>query len=258
MFPENDLDPNISIDVQEIVGSDKSVELRGHPKGYGDSSLVAGNTDLTFTVFFRNTGTDTIKRVVIRDTLSATNLDLTTVVPGASNYPYDFEVYDNGILKFTFSNIELLPEGSVGDASSYGFVKFTISQKPNNPAGTRIENRAAVYFDYLKPVVTNSARYYVGDFPSYITTNVDQVFWPGVKINVYPNPFIETVIFDIEGYDFKDVTLSIFDTTGRRIHNSRHTGNNIMYYRNHLPSGLYFFKLETEGKLISSGKLLVR
>lgn len=257
MFPENDLDPNISADVQEVVGTDKAVELRGYPKGYGDSLLVAETTDLTYTIFFRNIGNDTINRVVIRDTLS-NNLDITTVVPGASNYPYDFEIYDNGILKITFSGIELLPEGSVGDAESYGFVKFSVSQKPDNPVGTLIENRAAVFFDYFAPVVTNVSRNYVGDFPSYITTDIDRVFWAGVKINVYPNPFIESVVFDIEGYNFNDVILSIFDTAGRLIHSSRHSGNEIMYYRNQLPSGLYFFKLETEGKLISSGKLSVR
>ncbi len=256
-FPENDLDPGISIDVQEIVGSNSSVELRGYPKGYGDSSLVASNTDITYTVFFRNTGTDTINRLVIRDTLSS-QLDITTVTPGASNLPYEFEVYDNGILKFTFSDIELLPGGSDGDASSYGFVKFRVSQKPDNPAGTAIENRAVVYFDYLEPEKTNWTRYFVGQFPSYITTDVEKVFYPGVKINVYPNPFIDSTVFDIEGYDFKEVILNVFDSSGRLLHTSRHTGNQIMYYRNALPSGLYFFRLESEGKPISSGKLLVR
>ncbi len=261
MFPENDLDPNISIDIQEIEGSNTgSALLKGYPKGYRDS-IIATDDDITYTVLFRNFGTDTVTRVVIRDTLSPL-LDITTVIPGASNYPYDFEVYDNGILKITFSEIELLPGGSAEDNASYGFVKFRVSQKPNNPVGAIIENRAAIFFDYYSPLQTNQVRYFLGDFPSYIevksVTGVDQDLWPGVKINVYPNPFKDAAVFEIEGRSFDELTLRVFDPSGRLIRTDRYAGNKILYYRNQLPAGLYFFRLETRGQLISSGKLMVR
>jgi uncharacterized repeat protein (TIGR01451 family) len=261
LFPEQESDPTNSVDVQEIIRSDKVVELRGYPKPYGDSLIIDAESDITYTIFFRNTGTDTVKRVVIRDTLSA-SLDITTLTPGVSNFPYQFEVYDAGILKVTFDDIELLPGGNIGDAGTYGFIKFRVAQKPDNPVGTLIENQAAVYFDYLEPEKTNSVRYFSGVFPSYvqtkITTDIEEVFWPGVEINMYPNPFIEAATIELEGYAFKEITMKVFDAAGRLLKESRHLGNKFMYYRNALPAGLYFFRLESEGQLIGSGKMLVR
>jgi len=254
LFPEADQDPAISIDVQELGDVGSAIAMKGYPKPYGDEQIIASNTDITYTVFFRNTGTDTIRRVVIRDTLSD-KLDITTVIPGAASHPYNFEIYENGILRLTFPDVELLP-------GSFGFVRFRVAQQADLPEETRIDNRAVVFFDYHEPVPTNLVRYFSGDFPSYlptkIITSIDEVFWPGVEINVYPNPFIESTVINIEGYEFKTVTLNVFDASGRLLTTSRHLGNEIMYYRNALPTGLYFFRLESEGQLISSGKMLVR
>ena len=81
---------------------------------------------------------------------------------------------------------------------------------------------------------------------------------PGLKIKVYPNPFKEAVTIELEGYEGKDLKFSLLDVTGREVQAQKFTGNNYVFYRNHLPTGLYVFKLETEGKLIGSGKILVR
>ncbi len=260
-FPEADQDPAVAIDIQELTASNQPIAMRGYPKAYGEEQIIASNTDITYTVLFQNVGADTVRRVVIRDTLSE-NLDITTVTPGVASHPYNFEIYDNGTLRITFSDIELLPAGNAGASASYGFVKFKVSQKPELPEKTRIDNRAAVFFDYHEPALTNLVRYFTGDFPSYlptkIITSIDEVFWPGVEIKVYPNPFIETTVINIEGYEFKEVILNVFDAGGRLLTTSRHQGNEIMYYRNALPTGLYFFRLESEGQLISSGKMLVR
>jgi hypothetical protein len=266
MFPEDDQQRNFEIDVLENIGPERDFELRGYPKGYGEDLLIAPNSELTYTIFFRNTGTDTINRVVVRDTLSDL-LDLATVIPGASNLPYEFEVDDNGIVKFTFNLDEedqLLPGSSTTiDTSSYGYVKFVVSQKPDLPAGSVIHNRAAVFFDYQAPEVTNEVTRIVGEFPDFIEfqplTNVDEPYMEGVEINIYPNPFTNGTTFAIEGKVFGEVVLTIFDLDGKLVESRRHLGNKFMYYRNHqLPSGMYLYRLESEGQLINSGKLLVR
>ncbi|TAK44567.1 MAG: hypothetical protein EPO28_04695, partial [Saprospiraceae bacterium] len=106
MFHENDNDPFVNIDVQEAISSTDYILLRDYPKGYykGGENLIPANTDVEYHIFFQNAGTDTVTRLVIRDTLPP-SLDLATVVPGASSHPYDFEVYGNGVLKFTLDNI---------------------------------------------------------------------------------------------------------------------------------------------------------
>ncbi|KAA3637010.1 MAG: T9SS C-terminal target domain-containing protein [Bacteroidetes bacterium] len=263
-FPENDQDPYISIDVKEAISSNSPVILRGYPRGYQDS-IITPTTDLNYTIVFQNLGTDTISRLVIRDTLPAF-LDRTTIRPGASSHPYDFQIYDNGVLKFTFEEIQLLPGSSADAALTRGFVKFAIPQLPDNPLGTIIENSAAIYFDYEEPVYTNVTRHFVGclDFldeeEGCITVDTDGPTIPGLEIKVYPNPFNETVTIEIGGgYENEEVTFNLFDITGRLLRSQQFIGNKYDFNRNQLPSGLYIFKLESsEGKQIGSGKMLIR
>lgn len=255
-FPENDRDPFISIDVQEAIGSVQENEMRGYPKGYRDS-IIAANTDITYNILFSNVGTDTINRVVIRDTLSP-YLDVSRVIPGTSSHPYNLEVYDNGILKITFSAIELLPGSSAGELNASGFVKFRIAQKPDNAEGTEIENSAAVFFENEEPGQTNMVRHVVGTFPDFVVFVVNPTFAPGIEIKVYPNPFMESVTIEIVGRVYDSVNLSVYDLMGRLVRLERNTGNKFEFYRHQLPSGIYFYKLESEGQLINSGKILVR
>ncbi|MEN0004500.1 MAG: T9SS type A sorting domain-containing protein [Bacteroidota bacterium] len=270
MFPEDDQEPTISTDVQEIISSETPILLRGYPKGYGDFGSITPNTDITYNLFFRNIGTDTISRVVIRDTLSP-NLDITSITPGASSHPYEFEVYDSGVLKFTFTDITLLPGSSTAEASTQGFVKFRIAQKPDNPIGTIIENSAAVFFDYQVPQQTNTVLHTVDcedllnpdpaqmclDTGSIISTT----YVPNQEvttIKVLPNPFNESTVIQLEGKDFNQLSFSMFDMTGRVVQQRQYNGNLLVVTRDNLPAGVYIFKLVSEGQLIGSGKLFIR
>ncbi|MFN7116564.1 MAG: hypothetical protein ACK4TA_07160, partial [Saprospiraceae bacterium] len=243
-FPEDDQDNFIDTDVQEIIGSISAAQMRGYPKGYRDS-IIAANTEITYNIVFKNAGTDTVRRVVIRDTLSP-NLDFSTLKLGSSSHPYKFDFTGTGILKITFDNIELLPDGSANGTSNWGYITFKISQKPNNTTNTRITNRAAIFFDYKAPVMTNEVRHVVGQFPDFITVDVDEPNVPGLKIKVSPNPFDEVAKFEVEGHTFSELTLRIFDSVGRQVSVQKFSGNQIMYYRNQMISGLYFFRVESE------------
>jgi uncharacterized repeat protein (TIGR01451 family) len=261
-FPENDQDYYISIDVKEAISSNSPVILRGYPRGYRDS-IITPTTDLNYTIVFQNIGTDTINRLVIRDTLPAF-LDRTLIRPGASSHPYDFQIYDNGVLKFTFEEIQLLPDSSAETATTRGFVKFAIPQTEGNQLGTIIKNSAAIYFDYEEPVYTNVTSHVVGcvDFldeeENCITVDNNSPTLPGLEIKVYPNPFKETVTIEIEGFEEKEITFNLFDVTGRLLRTHNYFGNKYDFNRNQLPSGMYIFKLESEGKRIGSGKMLIR
>ncbi|MDX1942919.1 MAG: T9SS type A sorting domain-containing protein [Saprospiraceae bacterium] len=256
-FPEDDRDNFVDIDVQEVVGLTQKVEMRGYPKGYQDS-LIAANTEITYKIFFKNTETDTVSRVVIRDTLPE-SLDIATFVKGSSSHPYSYEIYGDGVLKITLEDVQLLPNGSVDETSNWGFVNFRIAQKPNNPTKTTITNDAAVYFDYDAPVMTNEVTHVVAQFPDFlVSVTPGPVFMPDVRIKVYPNPFVEFATFEIEGRDFGKVNFSLFDVMGRSVESKNFVGNQFKYYRNqNIPAGAYTFRLESEGQLISSGKLIM-
>ena len=145
---------NPSIDQQcaIVIGSFDPNNKLGNPIGVGDSHLIPANEELGYTIQFQNTGTDTAFRVVLLDTLPE-EVDITTFRPGASTHPYEVEVFGAGILRFTFDPIALA-DSLTNEEESQGFVKFSIDQKPDLPPGTTIENKAAIYFDYNYPVIT--------------------------------------------------------------------------------------------------------
>lgn len=258
-FPEDDQDAFVSVDVQEIFSAVQPVALRGHPKGYGKQSTIDAKTDLTFTVLFQNNGSDTVQRVVIRDTLSQA-IDPTTVIPGASSHPYSYELYDGGILKITFDSINLLPANGGTTQKTYGYVEFRASQKPNNPKGTVIDNRATVYFDYRVPSGTNTVRWMVDHFPDFVSiiSSSQEVFVPGVKVDIYPNPFSEMVTLEVKGRQYNRLQLSVYDLSGKLIQQKFFNSNICHVYRDQLAAGIYSYRLTSEGQLINTGKLVVR
>ena len=257
---EDENDPFVSIDVQESVSSTTDyIFLRGYPKGYfkNGENLIPANTSIEYHIYFQNAGTDTISHLVIRDTVSA-NLDISSVVAGASSHPYDFEVYSNGVLKFTFENMLLLPGGG---AASQGFVKFKIAQKPNNPAGTKIPNSATVFLGYDAPFQTDTYVHVVGgkeviDF--LVITDVDEPKVPGVTVRAFPNPFAAAIEFEVKGMQFKTLTINVFDMSGQLVRREKASGNQLRLYRNGLPSGAYAYRLEADGLLLDTGKIIVR
>ncbi|RME99422.1 MAG: hypothetical protein D6772_07735 [Bacteroidetes bacterium] len=263
-FPEDDQDPYIDIDVQELLRTSGSANLLiGHPKGYLDSIIVP-STDIEYTVLFANTQeVDTLNRLVIRDTLPA-ELDLSSLVTGPASHPYFFELYSSGVLKITFDSLQLLPDGSGTGADSRGFVKFTLSQKPDLPQGTVIENTAAVYFDYVAPTRTNAVRHVIGCenflIEGCITVDVDEPL-PGseLSIGVYPNPFHTQATFSINGCEScGNFELIIRDALGREVRRESYSASPFRFEGKALTPALYFFELRSQGQTLHTGKLLVQ
>ena len=262
-FPENDFDASRSVQADEIVEDMGAVRLIGHPTGYQDS-LIAGNTPITYRFVFRNIGNDPVSRVVIRDTLPA-GLDPGSIQPGASSHPYRFEVYHNGVIRLSFEDIQLPQDPSGNDPSSYGYAEFKIDQQPDNPVGAVIENTATVIFDYYEPIRTNTIRHKVGVeslsmLAEIILTDIHGPDVPeGLKVNVYPNPFVEYVTVEVEGWPSGGpLEFTLFSPDGRLVRATRESANAFTVQRNALPAGTYFYSLKSEGKLIGGGTLIVR
>jgi len=252
MFPEDDADTFVETDCQESNETDYNPTFlkRGHPKGYNTAHYISPETDLDFLIQFRNTGTDTVKQVVIRDTLSP-SLDPTTVYPGAASHAYDFEVYGNGIVQFTLPNINLLPGGS----ASEGFVKFRVSQKPTLECETKILNSAAIYFDFNAPVITNETFHTVCADSVFIIVSSKEIFWPNADVKVYPNPFADVATIEIKGVQARDYRLELYDAQGRLLSNSFFNQPTFRLFRHQLPAGVIFYRLTADGKPVASGKL---
>lgn len=147
------------------------------PKGEGPLNFTPLDTErLTYTVRFQNTGTDTAFFVVIRDTLDP-NVKISSYRREMESHPYHLRIEKDSILVFDFNRI-LLPDSATNLAGSQGFVQFSFLVKDNIPTGTQIRNRAAIYFDFNEPIITNEVLNTFADFPK-VSLGLDSAFCRG-------------------------------------------------------------------------------
>lgn len=109
--------------------------------------------ELDYLIRFQNTGTDTAFKVVVVDTLPS-NLDPLSIKSVVASHAYKLSIKGN-ILTFTFDKI-FLPDSFVNEKASHGFVRFKIRPQKWVYEGSFIFNKAAIYFDYNEPVITNT------------------------------------------------------------------------------------------------------
>ena len=262
-FPEDDLNPSVSVQINEVMEDMQEVALLRYPKGLRDS-VISSDMSIAYRFVFRNLGNDTISRIVIRDTLPA-GLDPGEVIPGASSHPYHLEVYHTGVIKITFDNIELPMDPSGSEPTSYGFVELRIGQKPGNPLGTVIENKATVIFDYYPPLQTNVVRHVIevdslNMLVDFLPTDVNSPgYMPGLNVKAYPNPFVDLVTLEVEGWPAgKQLEFTLFNANGQLIQYDEVRDGTYTLHRRSLTAGTYFYSLKSEGKLVGSGSLIVR
>ncbi len=256
LFAQNDANPFIDIDCIVNTSSYDPNDKQGLPLGVGDQHFIEQNQALEYRLRFQNVGTDTAFNVVILDTL--TNLlDIPTIRPGASSHPYEFELYGDGIIKFTFPNI-LLPDSTTNELGSQGFVKFKIQQERDLPLGSVIENSAGIYFDFNDPVITNTTMHTIGEvFPPFQVGVVGPVPVDN-SLTIVPNPFNDRTVFKFENYTFKNaLQLNVYDALGRQVKRETINGNNYELYRGNLSPGIYFFRIQDRGIPIVTGKLVI-
>ena len=152
-FDENDGSPFVSVDCRQNFGSYDPNDKQAYPQGIGNQHFIDEKAKLDYTIRFQNTGTDTAFTVVVKDTLSHF-LDIATLRAGVSSHKYQVEILEGKIVKFTFDKINL-PDSTRNKLKSQGFVKFLVRLKTTVPIGSKIENNAAIYFDFNAPIITN-------------------------------------------------------------------------------------------------------
>ncbi|MCB0517928.1 MAG: T9SS type A sorting domain-containing protein [Lewinellaceae bacterium] len=243
------------IDCQENTGAFDPNDKTGYPNGYTASHFIEQGQAITYRLRFQNTGTDTAFNVLVVDTLPE-YLDPATLRLNGSSHPLEYDLDGHGVAKFRFPNI-MLPDSNVNEAASHGFVKFTISQKPDLALGTVIENEAGIYFDFNDPVITNRTWHTIGE--DMVLEVTDQwVFRPGVEVQVFPNPFETTATFRLKGLETNAGTLSLYDRIGRRVKSVPFIGNEITFNGSGLAKGMYFYKIEAQGAQVATGKIMVK
>lgn len=145
---------NVFVLNQTVRGSyDPNDKSESHG-GVIKASQIATGEYLQYTIRFQNTGTDTAFNVYIRDTLDS-RLDWSTFQMTGTSHNFDLAINEGGKCLWTFNNI-ILVDSVKNAALSHGYIQFRVKPRPNVNAGDIIKNRAAIYFDYNLPVITNT------------------------------------------------------------------------------------------------------
>jgi uncharacterized repeat protein (TIGR01451 family) len=149
-----DADPVVDVFCGPVRGSYDPNDKSCIPKGVGSDFSILPDAQLEYLIRFQNTGNDTAFSVIIRDTLDM-HLNPFSVRTGVASHDYSFRIFDQGILEWTFHHI-LLPDSTTDEPGSHGFATFIADLAPGLADGTTVQNRAAIYFDYNDPIITNS------------------------------------------------------------------------------------------------------
>lgn len=80
----------------------------------------------------------------------------------------------------------------------------------------------------------------------------------GLDINVFPNPFQEKATLTVEGGRYRTLDVHIFDALGREVQHVVSTnGKQVDVFKGDLTTGVYYFRLLGDQKVIGSGKLAI-
>jgi uncharacterized repeat protein (TIGR01451 family) len=258
-WPANHPNPFVDTHCRQNIGSFDPNDKTALPAGFGLQRLIEPGQDIEYMIRFQNTGTDTAFKVVIVDVLPP-ELNLGTLRPGAASHPYTYSVTPEGRPVFTFDNI-LLPDSTTNEAASQGFVNFSISQQPALPLTTLIANKALIYFDFNEPIETNYAQHRIGIVFPWAppgTVSTRPVPSQAMQVRVIPNPLDDRALLQVEGIAPGRLRLVLTNTFGQILHTEETLGTGFEFRRGALPAGLYFFKIERAGRLVGTGKIILR
>ncbi len=243
--------PFVATDCTESVSSYDPNDKQAVPKGFGAEHFIEANTDIQYTIRFQNTGTDTAYTVILLDTLSPL-LNPMSITRSTASHAYDLDVLPGNILRVRFDNIKL-PHQAINEAGSQGFVKFNVAQTPDNPLGTVIENRAAIYFDNNAPVITNTTVHTIGKDFMFVSTT--EPF--ANAIQVFPNPATSEATLalpvSVQGGHF-----TLTNALGKVARTTSFNGNTYRFERLALSSGVYYFTIRATDGTLYSGRIVLR
>lgn len=255
LLPADDEAPAVDIFCDEVVGSFDPNDKMGFPLGWKDEHYLEPGREIEYRVRFQNTGNDTAFLVVIRDTLSDV-FDLQTLRPGSASHPYTYALTLGGVAVFTFQQI-LLPDSTTNEAASHGYVNFSVYPRADLPLGTKIENSAAIYFDFNEPIITNTWFHTLG-VPLLSAVPDDPKRTGALRLSVQPNPVGESAWLRVEGaVPDAEKEFLLFDARGRLLRRENFRGEQMLFEKGKLGAGLYFYRLQSADGRSGAGKLIV-
>ncbi len=255
-FSLNDLGYATDVSCRPLIGAYDPNQKLAFPEGFTEEHYIERGVPIEYVIEFQNTGTDTAFTVELVDVLSE-ELDLSTFEMIASSHAYEYRIQPDQELRFRFENI-LLPDSTTNLALSQGYVKFKIAPKENLAAGTRIENQAAIYFDFNDPIITNETVHTIWEETVFeFFTSTTSLTTPEVALTIFPNPFTHSATVVIEGAVGNDFQFVLYDILGKQLYQQQSSQSRFDIQPKGLAPGTYFFELRNQQGRIGEGKLMI-
>jgi len=211
-----------------------------------------------YTVNFQNTGTFYAEKVRIADQLDP-QLDWPSLeLIAASHEITSFKLNKGGLLEVEFDKIFLIDSTS-NEPESHGFVTFAIQRKKGFNPAHRVNNHAAIYFDFNDPIYTNNVYFTVPDDGVSSINEINDSKLLDQTLLIYPNPTGEGFTISTKGKLTGAADLNIYSISGKSVYFERLNSLNQPVYvpSGILPSGKYFVHISGEdGTMV--GKIYVQ
>lgn len=197
------------------------------------SEVVDVSDEIKYIIHFENLGNDVALNVTVVDTFQSL-LDIRKVVlGGCSHNKYSVEVKYNCVI-WQFNDINL--PSKQDSLNNKGFVTFTSKLNQTAQKGDSIFNKAAIFFDYQKPVITNEAIVKLKDKNDINELIIDKT------LNVYPNPGNTSFQMNKEGVS----VVELYDLTGRLMMRISKNSDGKFYLGTELNEGMYFIRFNNQ------------
>ncbi len=253
-FAQGDQPDPFDMDCVTILNSYDPNDKQAVPSGLGPQHFISSNDNIEYKIRFQNTGNGPAQKVVLVDTLDA-HLEILTLQIGASNYDYTAELVGNGVLVFTFDNINL-PPASTDSLGSIGFITYSISQRWDNPLNYTINNTAYIYFDLNPAIVTNTVFHNVKD--NFATSVAETIGKNTLGVILYPNPTNSNITIALSSLKAgQQYSLAIYNSAGMLV--KEQTGlkeAQTMLDVATLSSGLYTYRVVTTDGKSAAGRFV--
>jgi hypothetical protein len=238
---------------EPVTGSHDPNSKSVIPKGQGPGGdIYQSDSVLFYTIHFQNNGNDTAYTVVVKDTLSSF-LDPASIIPGASDHPYTFELSGQGILTFRFDHI-MLPDSAADEPGSNGYFNYSVKVKAGTPVGSVISNTASIYFDFNSAIVTNTTVNTIVDIAAGIETQSTNA-----AVKVFPNPFSDNTTFMIRSEQLNETyVFELKDVLGKTVKSLKTTERQFSVSRVGLRGGMYFYSITTTEGVVGIGKIVIK
>jgi len=156
------------------------------------------------------------------------------------------------LLQFIDDNAQLTEEAQVRNFERWPILGVYVW--PNDFIGATYQEE----LDFLKTWLVNRLNWMDANMPGDCNANASEdAPLPGLKLEVYPNPFQAEVTFFFDHSAVKEGTVVLSDALGQKAGQFELTaGHAVAFSLEGLAKGVYFYALVVDGQVVARGKVI--